>query len=156
MSGRTLDKSEAVCKAAEEDPERYGRLVEEMDSEPRAVHRCFGKLQELRRTELPQPTPSSAVWNARVDAATIMHGDCSELLKAIPDASVDAVVSDPPYPEIDREYGRMSEADGLDPMKAVLGECRRVLKPQGAAVFVIQPDAARAGRRRTWHLGFTL
>ena len=29
--------------------------------------------------------------------ATIYHGDCLEVLRALPDASVDAVVTDPPY-----------------------------------------------------------
>ena len=29
--------------------------------------------------------------------ATIHHGDCLEILRAMPDASVDAVVTDPPY-----------------------------------------------------------
>jgi site-specific DNA-methyltransferase (adenine-specific) len=31
------------------------------------------------------------------DRATIYHGDCLEVLRALPDASVDAVVTDPPY-----------------------------------------------------------
>ena len=31
------------------------------------------------------------------DRATIHHGDCLEVLRALPDASVDAVVTDPPY-----------------------------------------------------------
>lgn len=157
VSGRTLDKIEAVVAAAEEDPEKYGRLVEEMDSEPRAVHRCFGKLQTMRLEDGERkPGRPAEERRARLDAATILHGDCRELLKAIPDASVDAVVSDPPYPEIDREYGRMSEADWLAMMKAVVLECRRVLKPKGSAMFVIQPNAEKAGRMRTWHLEFAL
>ena len=31
------------------------------------------------------------------DAVTLYHGDCLEVLRALPDASVDAVVTDPPY-----------------------------------------------------------
>lgn len=31
------------------------------------------------------------------DAVTLYHGDCMEVLAALPDASVDAVVTDPPY-----------------------------------------------------------
>jgi site-specific DNA-methyltransferase (adenine-specific) len=31
------------------------------------------------------------------DRTTIYHGDCLEVLRALPDASVDAVVTDPPY-----------------------------------------------------------
>lgn len=32
-----------------------------------------------------------------VDAYTLLHGDCLELLRTLPDNSVDAVVTDPPY-----------------------------------------------------------
>ena len=35
-------------------------------------------------------------WHQDV-RATIYHGDCLEVLRALPDASVDAVVTDPPY-----------------------------------------------------------
>jgi DNA modification methylase len=35
-------------------------------------------------------------WH-RCDRATIYNGDCLEVLRALPDASVDAVVTDPPY-----------------------------------------------------------
>ena len=31
------------------------------------------------------------------DQATIYHGDCLEVLRELPDASVDSVVTDPPY-----------------------------------------------------------
>ena len=32
-----------------------------------------------------------------MDNITLMHGDCLELMKNIPDASVDLVLCDPPY-----------------------------------------------------------
>jgi ParB family chromosome partitioning protein len=53
LSGRTLKKIEALCQAAEEDPDRFGHLVEEMDSEPRSVHRCYA---EVRFTFMKQVT----------------------------------------------------------------------------------------------------
>lgn len=31
------------------------------------------------------------------DRVTLHHGDCLEVLRSLPDASVDAVVTDPPY-----------------------------------------------------------
>jgi DNA modification methylase len=31
------------------------------------------------------------------DAVTLWHGDCIDVLRELPDASVDAVVTDPPY-----------------------------------------------------------
>ena len=41
----------------------------------------------------------------------LMLGDCLERMRDIPEASVDCIVCDPPYPCIDRPYGRMTEAD---------------------------------------------
>jgi len=32
-----------------------------------------------------------------VGGARVFHGDCREVLKALPDNSVDSVVTDPPY-----------------------------------------------------------
>ena len=85
---------------------------------------------------------------------TLYHGDCLERLSALPDASVDAIVTDPPYGLSNttpaqvadtitqwvtgnREYlptgrGFMGhEWDGFVPPVAVWDECLRVLKPGG-------------------------
>ena len=35
-------------------------------------------------------------------------------------------------------------------MKAVVKECRRVLKPKGSAVFVLQPNSEQLGKMRPW------
>ena len=82
------------------------------------------------------------------------HGDCLAVLRELPDASVDAVVTDPPYGlsntdpshvaetitrwvSGDREYlpggsGFMGKAwDAFVPPVAVWDECLRVLKPGG-------------------------
>lgn len=93
------------------------------------------------------------------DRVTLHAGDCLDVLRAIPGASVDAIVTDPPYglaehkPERiaaalagwlagDREQvpdgkGFMGRAwDGFVPPPAVWDECLRVLKPGGhVAVF---------------------
>jgi DNA modification methylase len=71
-------------------------------------------------------------------------------MPGIADASVDAVICDPPYPEISRPYGRMTEAEWHAMMDMVVPECRRVLKQTGSAVFVLQPNSERVGRMRTW------
>jgi DNA modification methylase len=80
----------------------------------------------------------------------LWHGDCRDVLPGISSASVDAVISDPPYPEIDRDYGRLTEAQWFDLMNSVVEQCRRILKPSGSAVFVLQPNSEKAGRMRTW------
>jgi site-specific DNA-methyltransferase (adenine-specific)/site-specific DNA-methyltransferase (cytosine-N4-specific) len=80
----------------------------------------------------------------------LMQGDCLDVLRALPDSSVDAVVTDPPYAEIDRSYGRVTEAHWHDLMQRVVRECRRVLTPTGSAVFVLQPNSAHVGQMRLW------
>jgi DNA modification methylase len=81
---------------------------------------------------------------------TLHHGDCVDILPTLPGASFDAIITDPPYPEISREYGRMTEADWLDMMQTLVPELRRVLKPSGSCVMVLQPNSKRVGRMRTW------
>jgi hypothetical protein len=77
-------------------------------------------------------------------------GDALDELRKLPDGFADAVVTDPPYPEIDRAYGRLTEAEWHALMDAVVNECRRVLKPRGSAVFVLKPNSERVGRMRPW------
>jgi site-specific DNA-methyltransferase (cytosine-N4-specific) len=64
--------------------------------------------------------------------------------------SIDAVVTDPPYAEINRQYGRLSECEWHSLMNAVIPEVRRVLKPSGSAVFILQPNSSKAGKMRLW------
>jgi DNA modification methylase len=84
------------------------------------------------------------------DGITIYHGDCREVMPCVPDASVSAIVSDPPYAEIDREYGRFTESEWHDLMRLVIAESRRILVPSGSAVFILQPNSERVGRMRPW------
>lgn len=80
----------------------------------------------------------------------LWQGDCLDVLASIASASVDCVVSDPPYPEIVRDYGRMSEADWLVMMQAAVRHTRRILKPTGSAVFILQPNSKKVGQMRPW------
>lgn len=81
---------------------------------------------------------------------TLHHGDCLDVLPTIPSGSIDAVITDPPYPEISRDYGRMTEAEWWDMMMGVCTEVRRVLKPTGSAVFILQPNSRKVGSMRGW------
>ncbi len=57
----------------------------------------------------------------------LIHGDCIEVLRAMPDCSVDAVVTDPPY-----GLSFMGKKWDYDvPGVEVWAECLRVLKPGG-------------------------
>jgi hypothetical protein len=80
----------------------------------------------------------------------LLHGDCLRLMADIPAGSVDVILADPPYPEISRPYGRMTEAEWHLMMRGVVEHSRRILKPSGSAVFILQPNSERVGRMRLW------
>lgn len=84
----------------------------------------------------------------------LMLGDCLERMAEIETASVDAIICDPPYPEICRSYGRMTEVQWHAMMRGVVAHCRRILNPTGSAVFVLQPNYERIGRTRLWFWEF--
>lgn len=74
----------------------------------------------------------------------LVHGDCMDALKAIPDASVDAVVTDPPY-----ELGFMGkgwDASGIAFSVALWREVLRVLKPGG---YILAFGGTRTYHRMT-------
>jgi hypothetical protein len=80
----------------------------------------------------------------------LMLGDCLGRMPEIEAGSVDCILCDPPYPCIDRPYGRLTEAEWHVMMRSVVVESRRVLKPSGSAVFILQPNAEKIGRMRLW------
>lgn len=71
----------------------------------------------------------------------ILTGDCREVLKGLPDESVNEVVTSPPYWGL-RDYGTGQDGIGLEPTLAehlaalveVFREVRRVLRSDGAAI----------------------
>lgn len=83
-------------------------------------------------------------------AAQIITDDCLRILPTLPAASFECVICDPPFPCVPKTYGVWTEEEWFDLMNAVVPEVRRVLKPAGSAVFVLQPNSERAGRMRLW------
>ena len=79
-----------------------------------------------------------------VSAATVIHGDAAETLRGMPDNSVDAIVTDPPY-----EYGFTGAVElGWDSTGVAFSadlwrEALRVLKPGG--------NLAAFGHAKTYH-----
>ena len=65
---------------------------------------------------------------------TLHHGDCLDVLRTLPDASVDAVITDPPYGTTACKW------DTVIPFAPMWEGIKRVLKPRGACVlFSSQP-----------------
>jgi len=103
------------------------------------------------QTEISAIRPESdTMKNVTLIRAKVQCGDCLKLLPKVDSRSMPSILSDPPYPEIDRAYGRLSEAEWMQMMKQVVLECRRVLTPKGSAVFVLQPNSSRVGTVRPW------
>lgn len=100
----------------------------------------------------------------RIDDATLYLGDCLEVMAMLPDGTVDAVICDPPYGNMDTDGGRRLGISGwdqaLEPRK-FLAECNRLMRPNGALVlFSQEPYSSRLiadahgsipfGYRMTW------
>ncbi len=65
---------------------------------------------------------------------TLYHGDCLDILRTLPDASVDAVVTDPPY-GMSKDYGNDSDKqkNALALVDGSMPEIARLLRPGGMA-----------------------
>ena len=59
----------------------------------------------------------------------LMHGDCLDLMKDIPDGSVDMVCADPPYGTTACKW------DSVIPFEPMWAQLDRVIKPNGAIVM---------------------
>lgn len=85
----------------------------------------------------------------------VVQGDCLEVLRRLPDCSVDSVITDPPYAEVKRDYGRWTEQEWWALIvEGVIPEVRRILKPTGSAVFIVQPNSRKVGSMRGWVFEF--
>ena len=59
----------------------------------------------------------------------LRQGDCLELMKSIPDGSIDAIITDPPYGTTACKW------DSVIPFEPMWAELKRVIKPNGAIVL---------------------
>jgi len=70
----------------------------------------------------------------------IMQGDCLELMKEIPDGSVDMVLTDPPYGTTQCKW------DSVIDLELMWAQLKRVIKPNGAIVMTAaQPFTSMLG-----------
>ena len=73
---------------------------------------------------------------------TLYNGDCLEVMKQIPDGSVDLVLTDPPYGTMENtpttwKKGCTSWDSALDPIN-IFTECTRILRQNGKALLFSQ------------------
>ena len=72
--------------------------------------------------------------------------DGIEMMKTLPESSVDLVFFDPPYAGIKRDYGKMTESEWLKMMDRATEAAKRILKLSGSMIAVIQPTSEESGR----------
>lgn len=82
----------------------------------------------------------------------VLVGDALQVLRTLPDALVDCVITSPPYYQL-RDYGVVGQigleatVDGwVDQLRAVISEVARVLKPQGALWLNVTDSYSRHRR----------
>jgi DNA modification methylase len=66
----------------------------------------------------------------------LINGDCLEVMKSIPDGSVDMVLTSPPYDNL-RTYGKDFKGWGSHIWKPCIDQIKRVLKTGGVCVWVV-------------------
>lgn len=86
----------------------------------------------------------------------LRHGDCLEIMKEIPDKSVDLVLTDPPY-----NIGKAKDWDKWKTKESYIGfmgevflECQRVLKDNGTLYF-FHNDIVQISMLMEWLRGNT-
>lgn len=80
----------------------------------------------------------------KVPVNSVLHGDAVEVLKTLPDNSVDLVVTSPPYDNV-RDYSGDYSFD----LHATGEQIKRVLKEGGVAVVVIQDQTKNFAKSLT-------
>lgn len=88
--------------------------------------------------------------------AEILLGDSKEVLKTLPDNSVDLIVTSPPYADRRKQtYGGISPEKYVDWFLPIGKELLRVLKPDGTFILNIK-EKAENGERHTYVLELIL
>ena len=80
----------------------------------------------------------------------ILHGDCEEVLKGLPDACVDLIFTSPPYADQRQStYGGVSPDEYVDWLLPKVAQFQRVLKPTGTFILNIKERVVN-GERHTY------
>jgi site-specific DNA-methyltransferase (adenine-specific) len=78
--------------------------------------------------------------------AQVLHGDCLELMRDMPDASVDLILTDPPYFKVKQDaawdHQWAKPAQFLAWLDRVLEQMQRILKPNGSLYLFASPQMA--------------
>ncbi|CZF83177.1 DNA-methyltransferase [Grimontia marina] len=68
-------------------------------------------------------------------SVVLMHGDCLEKMKNLPDGAIDLILTDPPYGTIKGMTGIRADWDTPIDFNKMFAECFRVLRPNGVLIL---------------------
>lgn len=139
LSDADFEEQEAIVELDEKAILQAAKEIRARHADKRAKHQAATTVKPQQRTK-----------KQRLKATRLIHGDCLQEMKKLRANSVHLFLTDPPYPEIDREYGKLTENEWHDMMHAVVTEGRRVLKPTGSMVVILQPNFEKIGSMRVW------
>ena len=74
----------------------------------------------------------------------LIHGDCLEKMKDIPDKSVDMILVDPPYiGMVNQQWDRMSDSEATDFFDSMKEQCYRILRYGGRFICFSSNDTLK-------------
>lgn len=77
----------------------------------------------------------------------VLLGDCLDLMKNIPDNSVDVVITSPPYADRRKKvYGGINEEKYVEWFLPIGSEIKRIIKPTGSFFLNIKPHTNKGER----------
>ena len=113
-----------------------------MGAGPATMYMVTGPAPNLDRRDticraIPIPEFPVMLW-METEHGQIHHGDCLDVLRSLPAASVDLVVTSPPYALVSKKpYGNVSAAEYVDWFRPFGTEIHRVLRDTGSFVLNI-------------------
>ena len=114
---------------------RAARMIESMEAAG-----VISEMQHNGSREVIAPPPPRR----------LIQGDCLEKMKDIPDASVDMILTDPPYGTTACKW------DSIIPLEPMWEQLKRIIKPNGAIVlFGSQPFTSALGASNLTMLKYT-
>jgi len=151
--GKELTARIRIVEKGDEDPERFGRFVRQMDKRGRWVHQNECVLATEREIAM-EPERLAA---DKQGLGTIYHGDMLEVLPRL-EFRVDAVISDPPYGTgkiYDTDDGEQQEPSTPDAywrwFQSRFDAMVSVLRPGGLLIFFQAYEYMVSGHLAQWY-----
>lgn len=118
----------------------------------RTAELCCGKILRVGLIDMENVKMKRELFETNV----IHYGDCREILKDMPDESIDFIVTSPPYADRRKHtYGGIAPESYVEWFLPISAELKRVLKPDGSFVLNIKERVIN-GERGTYVIELVL